>query len=145
MRQIGIVREVLPTHAVVEVSRESACEGCHAKEEGSCSGCITFGSSKNVTCRAENSVGAPVGSRVEVETASGTVILYAAAVFLFPLLLGIAGWFLCGLIGETAAYLGAICGFVLAFLIVYFTLNRTAAKRLDVRILRILTLPPQNQ
>ena len=139
MRQIGIVREVTESHAVVEVSRESACEGCHAKSDGSCAGCVTFGSSKKVTCRAENSVGAAVGNRVEVETASGVVILYAAAVFLFPLVLGIIGWFALGMIGETAAYLGAIGGFALAFVIVYFTLNRTAAKRLDVRILRILS------
>ena len=137
MRQIGIVREVRTDCAIVEVSRQAACEGCHAKEEG-CAGCITFGSSKKHTCRAENSIGAAVGSRVEVETESGTVILYAAAVFLFPLICGILGWLVGGIVGETASYIGALAGFILSFAIVYFTLNKSAAKRLDVRITRVL-------
>ncbi len=139
MRQIGIVREVLPTHAIVEVSRESACEGCHAKAEGSCSACISFGSGKKVTARAENSIGAKVGDRVTVETEANIVILYAAAVFLFPLICGIIGYFIGSIFAESAAYAGALTCFVLAFVIVYFTLNKTASKRLDVRITQILS------
>lgn len=141
MRQIGIVREVREACAVVEVSRESACEGCHAKIDGSCSACVTFGKSKKVTARAENSIGAGIGDRVEIETPSKTVILYAAAVFLFPLICGVLGYFLGGLFSDTEAvsYIAALIGFAAAFIIVYFTLNKSAAKRYDVRITRILT------
>ncbi len=141
MRQFGIVREVRTECAIVEVSRESACEMCHAKTEGGCSGCVSFGSSKKLEARAENSLGAVVGDRVEHETPSNTVILYAAGVFLFPLICGIIGYFLGGLFAqaEIVPYLCALAGFIGAFAVVYFTLNKTASKRLDVRITRILS------
>lgn len=138
MRQIGVVREVNEGVAIVEVSRKSACEGCHAAADGECSACVSFGD-KKTTARADNSIGAKVGDRVVLETNSGTVILYAAAVFLFPLVLGIAGYFALGALNFAAApYIGALCGFALAFVIVWLTLNRTASKRCDIKIVRIL-------
>ena len=138
MQQIGIVKEVYDDFAVVEVSRKSACEGCHANAEGGCSACVSFGE-RSMVCRAENSVGAVVGERVMVETRSKTVLLYAAAVFLFPLILGIIGYFAAsGLPFAAAPYICAVVCFVLAFLLVIFTLNRRAAKRLDVKIIRKL-------
>ncbi len=138
MQQIGIVREVFDDYALVEVSRKSACEGCHANVDGGCSACVSFGN-KAAVSRADNSLGARVGERVIIETASKTVLLYAAAVFLFPLILGVIGYFAGGLLSFTAAsYLGALIGFMAAFIIVWATLNRTAKKRLDVKIIRIL-------
>jgi len=138
VRQIGIVREVGDGFAVVEVSRKSACEGCHASAEG-CSACVVLGD-KKTTSRAENSLGAGIGDRVELETPSKTVTLYAAAVFLFPVLLGIIGYLIAGALTTHAAapYIAALAGFALAFVIVYFTLNRRAASRFDVKIVRIL-------
>lgn len=138
MRQIGIVREITDGHALVEVSRKSACEGCHANAEGSCSACISFGS-KSVISKADNSIGAAVGDRVVLESASGTVIFYAAAVFLFPLILGVIGYFVGALFrGEAAPYIGAVAGFVIAFIVVALTLNRYAEKHNAVRITEIL-------
>ena len=84
MRQIGIVSEVFDGFATVEVSRKSACEGCHAASDGGCSACISFGN-KKTTARADNSIGAKIGDRVMLETDSRVVILYAAAVFSAPL------------------------------------------------------------
>lgn len=138
MQQIGIVREVFDDYALVEVSRKSACENCHANVDGGCSACVAFGN-KAAVSKADNSIGAKVGERVIIETASKTVLLYAAAVFLFPLLLGVVGYFIGGLFSFAAApYLGALVGFAAAFIIVWATLNRTAKKRLDVKIVRIL-------
>ncbi len=139
MQQIGIVREVFDDYALVEVSRKSACENCHANIDGGCSACISFGE-KAAVSKAENSIGANVGERVIIETASSRVLLYAAAVFLFPLILGLIGYFVGGLFGAVSApYLGALAGFAFAFLVVFLTLNRSAEKRLDVKIIRILT------
>ena len=138
MKKIGLVKEVNADHAIVSVSRKSACEGCHANVDGSCSACITF-SNKEAVCKAENSIGASVGDRVEVETSSATIILYAAAVFIFPIVLAIIGYFLFSLMKfEAAPYIGALAGFVIAFAVVWLTLSKTAEKRLDVKITRIL-------
>ncbi len=138
MQQIGIVRAVKGDFATVEVSRKSACEGCHAKENGECSACVSFGG-KSVTSKAINDIGAKVGDRVVLESASSTVLLYAVAVFLFPLLLGIVGYFVGGLFGGSVpSYIGAVLGFVLAFVIVWATLNKYAEKHTAVRITQIL-------
>lgn len=138
MRQIGVVCEVNEAYAVVEVSRKSACEGCHANADGNCGACVSFGDKKTVS-KAENRVGAKVGDRVMLETESKTVLLYAAAVFLFPIILGLVGYFVGGLLAPAAApYVGALAGFILAFVIVWLTLNRSASKRCDVKIVRIL-------
>ncbi len=138
MRQIGIVSEVYDSFAVVEVSRKSACEGCHANADGACGACVAFGD-KKTTAKAANPVGAKIGDRVIIETESKTVVLYAAAVFLFPIILGIIGYFVGGLAAHTAApYVGALAGFVAAFIVVWLTLNRVASKRYDVKIVSIL-------
>lgn len=138
MQQIGIVCDVLEKYALVEVSRKSACEGCHANADGNCSACISFGDKKTFA-KADNEIGAKTGDRVIIETASRTVLLYAAAIFLFPLILGVVGFFIGGIAPHLwAPYVGALVGFALAFLIVWATLNRTASNRLDVKIIRIL-------
>lgn len=138
MQQIGIVKELCGKLALVEVSRHSACEGCHAKADGNCSACVSFGD-KKTSANADNSIGAKVGDRVILETESRTVILYAASVFLFPVLLAVIGYLLGTFMSFTAApYIGAILGFILAFVIVWATLDRRAKKRCDVRIVRIL-------
>ena len=137
MQQIGIVRALEGDFAMVEVSRKSACEGCHAAVDGECSACISFGN-KSLSTRAENSIGAKVGDRVLLETSSKTVLLYAVSVFLFPLILGIVGYLIGNLFTVTTAYIGAVLGFALAFVIVWATLNRYAAKHPDVHITKIL-------
>ena len=138
MQQIGVVKEICGEFASVEVSRKSACEGCHANADGECAACVSF-VSKETIARAENSANARIGDRVVLETDSGTVILYAAAVFVFPIILAIAGYMLGSLFKlDAAAYIGAILGFVLAFTVVWATLNKRASKRCDVRIVRIL-------
>ncbi len=138
MQQIGLVKEVNEDFAIVEVSRKSSCEGCHSNAGGNCSACISFVKG-TMLCKAENYLGAKVGDRVLVETSSGTVMFYAAAVFLFPLILAVIGYFAALPIPHAAApYVGALLGFALAFFAVSLTLNRTASKRLDVRIIRVL-------
>ena len=138
MRQIGIVKEVLSDCATVMVSRRSACEGCHANADGNCSACISLGK-KELVSKAENSLGAAVGDRVVVETESGRVLTYAAAVFLLPTLLGIVGYLLGGLAEYMfMPYVGAIAGFIVTFLVSCVILNRAASKRLDVKIIEIL-------
>ena len=140
MRQIGFVKATGDGFATVEVSRQSACEGCHANADGNCATCITLGNAKKATAKAVNDLGAAVGDRVVVETPSATVILYAAVVFLLPLCFGIGGYFLASLFTEREAirYLAVLAGFVIAFLLDYFVFNKRASLRTDVRIIEIL-------
>ena len=137
MQKIGIVKEVHDGYAIVSVSRKSACEGCHANADGGCAACVVFGSREALT-RAENSIGAAVGDRVNVETSSGTVLFYAAAVFLFPILLAFIGYAVWNAFAPDSSVLGALIGFALAFVTVALTLGKSAEKRFDVKITRIL-------
>ena len=138
MRQVGIVREVNEYCAVVEVSRKSACEGCHASLEGGCSACVSFGK-KEIRTRADNSIGARVGDRVLLETDSTTVIIYALAVFLLPIVTAAVGYILLSsLLGELAGYITAVACFISVFAISCLSLNSRASRRFDVKIVNVL-------
>lgn len=137
MEKTGIVKEVHDGYAIVSVSRKSACEGCHANADGGCAACVVFGSKEAVT-RAENSIGASVGDRVTVETASKTVLFYAAAVFLFPVVAALIGYFIWNCFDADTSIFGALIGFALSFVTVALTLGKSAEKRFDVKITRIL-------
>ena len=139
MRQIGIVKSLQGNRATISVSRKTACEGCAAKSgEGGCSGCMTLATNHELVTAADNTLGAKVGDRVIVETDSNIVIGYAAAVFLLPLLFGVAGYFAGRLISTLAAYIVSAVGFAAAFVFLYFGLNKRAEKRCDVRIVQII-------
>lgn len=137
MQKHAIVTEVSGNIAVVSVSRRSACEGCSNRE--SCHACIALGGNRELRSKALNTVGAELGDRVVIETDSNVVIGYAAAVFLFPLALGILGYLLASLAGEgVIQYIGALVGFAAAFVFLYLVPNRRAERRCDVRIVRII-------
>ena len=139
MRQIGIVKSLQGNRATISVSRKTACEGCAAKSgEGGCSGCMTLATNRELVAAADNTLGAKVGDRVIVETDSNIVIGYAAAVFLLPLLFGVAGYFAGRLISTLAAYIVSAVGFAAAFIFLYFGLNKRAEKRCDVKIVQII-------
>lgn len=134
MERIAIVKSVGDGFAVVEISRKSACAGC--AEEKNCSACRLALAETETTAVAENSIGAKVGDRVRVEADSGRVLRYAAVVFLLPILLGAAGFWLGGLIfqADAAKYIASLIGFAAAFVIIRLTLERRAKKRYDLKI-----------
>ncbi len=137
MQRLAVVTEACGDFAVVEVSRETACESCHSRE--GCTACIVLSENRAFKTRARNEAHASVGDRVMIETESTTVIGYAAAVFLLPLVLAGLGWFIGGLFGEgMLPAVSALIGFAAAFAFLYFVLDRSAARRVDVRIVRII-------
>ena len=100
MRKAAVVVADLGGFKEIEVSRSSACEGCSQNKDGSCHACIALGDkNRAMRTKARDELGAEVGDRVIVETDSGTVIRYAAEVFLLPILLAAVGYFVGGLIG----------------------------------------------
>lgn len=139
MTRNAIVVETTPDYAVVEVTRESACAGCHNSDN--CSICkIGLTDHAEMRSKAANPLGAREGDTVQIETDSATILHYSAAVFLLPLALGAAGY----IIGYMAdfdimiRYIISLIGFAAAFVILKIFLEKRAAKRLDVRITQII-------
>jgi len=122
MRKKAVVEEVRGGNALVSVMRSSACEGCHKAAEG-CAACSLLGGERRHTSLAQNPIGATVGETVLVETPDSLVLTYAALVFLFPLCLALAFYFvaLLGFLWESSyALLCALGGFLLAVLVLLF-------------------------
>ncbi len=140
MRTEAQVTSVTGEIAIVETMRMSACEGCHKAEDGGCSVCSLVGGSRKLSAKAYNRIGARVGDRVVIESATGRMLWYAALVFLVPLLVPFACWGIALLFGadETAQLWSAVGGF-LASLAGIFVYSRTVqSKRCDVEITEIL-------
>lgn len=139
MTRNAIVVETTPDYAVVEVTRESACAGCHNSDN--CSICkIGLTDHAEMRSKAANPLGAREGDTVQIETDSATIFHYSAAVFLLPLALGVAGYII-GYIADfdiMIRYIISLIGFAAAFVILKIFLEKRAAKRLDVRITQII-------
>ena len=87
MESIGRVIETSGEIATVEVRRASACEGCHKNAEGGCAVCGLLGGEKirTMKTKAGNGIGAKIGDVVRIETPNEKTLLWAAIVFLLPL------------------------------------------------------------
>ena len=101
MEQLVRVRETFDdgTALVIHI-RESACSGdCHK-----CSGC---GAAKEtVLLKAKNPIGARRGDLVKLESATGPVLKAAAVMYMIPMLLFFAGYF----VGDALWQRGALTG-----------------------------------
>ena len=141
MNTVAIVKETNGKYAIVETERKSACDGCHKNENGEgCAMCKVFGGSAKVTARARNIVGAAVGDKVEIESSSSRMLAYAAIVFILPVIVAIASYFI-GMqfsLGEGPSGLLAIGAFILAFCIVAVASKIFFAKRCDINIVKII-------
>lgn len=146
-RTAVVVNDIGNNIKEIEVSRETACEGC--SQQGSCHACIMLGDSKKnraMRTKAFDPLGAQVGDRVEVETESSTVIKYAAEVFLLPIILGAVGYLLGESLGAKISesigrFLPLVCslvGFAAAFAYVKLVPAKRAEMNCDVKIVRII-------
>ena len=103
MEQLVRVREVYPngTAQVIHV-RESACSGdCHK-----CSGC---GAAKEaVLFTARNPIGARAGDLVKVESDTAPVLKAATVLYMMPLVLFFAGYFLGERLGMSGGLFGCL-------------------------------------
>ena len=103
MEQLVRVRETFEdgTAMVIHV-RESACSGdCHK-----CSGC---GAAKEtVLLKAKNPIGARRGDLVKLESETGPVLKAAAVLYMIPMLLFFAGFFVGDLLWQRGALTGCL-------------------------------------
>ncbi len=127
-------------HAIVEVQRKSACEGCHKMTSGEgCGVCSLLGSNNRFTAKADNRIGAKEGDRVEVRSATERVLFYSALVFLVPVIVGILLYAVSGYIFERELYryVTLAVGFVICFFGVWLYSKFVISKRCDIEIVRI--------
>ena len=134
--------------ALVETERTSACEGCHKAEEGKgCSVCSLMGASdRKLQAKANNRVDAKIGDSVWIESATSRMMLYAAMVFLLPLVLAGAGLLISFAVTENTAWqvLGAGIGFVLSFVFVFVYSRMIGKARCDIDITGVIEEAPQS-
>ncbi|MBR6727222.1 MAG: SoxR reducing system RseC family protein [Clostridia bacterium] len=127
--------------ATVSVARHAACDGCHKNADGTgCSVCTLLGGKREARARALNTAGAAVGDTVEVESRTGRMLLYAATVFLLPVLLALGAYFI-GLhltAREGVALASCAAAFVISFVGVWLFSRLVTARRLDVEIVRVV-------
>ena len=127
--------------AVVEVERKSACDGCHKNETGDgCSICSLTGGNRKFSSKALNKIGAKVGDIVEIESSSSRVLLYSALVFLLPVIVGIAFYFLANGAWhkELYSYIALVVGFAVSFAAVWVYSHIVGKKRCDIEIIKVL-------
>ena len=141
MNTFAYVKEVKGKYAIVETERKSACDGCHKSENGEgCAMCRIFGGSAKVSAKARNTVGAAVGDKVEIASSSARMLLYAAAVFILPIVLAIAAYFVANSFGQSEGICGiaALGAFVATFSVVAVISKLVLSKRCDIEIVKIL-------
>lgn len=140
MKQKALVLSTENDSAVIEVARVTACEGCHKMKEGEgCVACSLFDLKKKMSADAVNEVGAKAGDIVEITTPSRVVAAYSVLVFILPIIVGIALYFVAEMFlsNEAALALISVGGIALSFVIIHFTLDKVAAANKVIRIVSI--------
>lgn len=128
--------------AIVEVERKSACDGCHKNETGEgCSICSLTGGNRKFSAKALNKIGAKVGDTVEITSASSRVLFYSMLVFILPVIIGIAFYFIAEALFHTELYnyLALVLGFVLSLGFVWIYSKTVSDKRCDIEIVRVIS------
>lgn len=114
MTQIATVERIIDaSHAEISVPRKSACG--HDCEE--CAGCGVTGAA--VHAKALNPIGALPGQKVVVQSDTNKMLRIIALVYLTPVLLFLAGYFITMAVTSSAAiqYLFAGAGFATGILL----------------------------
>lgn len=117
MTQIATVERIIDAdHAEISVPRKSACG--HDCEE--CAGCGVTGAA--VHARALNPIGARPGQKVVVQSDTNKMLRIVTLVYLTPVLLFLAGYFITMAVTSSAAiqYLAAGTGFAAGILLAVF-------------------------
>ncbi len=121
------VTEIKGDRAVVQMEVGGQCRHCGARFACSAMG----GSLRQVT--VHNSIQVEIGDRVEIGYQSKIRMLFASAIFVFPILMAIIGYFL----GkphygtEGSGIIGSIAGLIVAFTMLW-VLNRVVERKHQV-------------
>lgn len=101
-QRVKVLRTFADGTAQVVHVRQSACSGdCHQ-----CAGCGA--AQETLILTAQNPIGAAAGDVVMVESASSPVLKAAAVVYILPLFLFFAGYFVGSLLWERGGIVGCL-------------------------------------
>ncbi|MCU0597911.1 MAG: SoxR reducing system RseC family protein [Desulfobacterales bacterium] len=82
----GIVVKLDKKTAIIRTSRKTACESCSEKHS-----CTSIGSGQEMELEADNPINAQVGDRVTVALKTGKLMTASFLLYIFPILMMIAG------------------------------------------------------
>ena len=135
MKNTAKVISVEDKIATVSVVRSSACEGCKQRSYCSQNSCV-----EEVVTSAINEVGASVGDTVEIESDSKGILGISFCVFVLPVLLCFAAYFITAYFTSNSAICYAVCFCTLFFAALIFALvfNKVLSRRLSVTITKII-------
>lgn len=133
MNQSGIVIKTEGEFATVEVMQTSACVGCSKQE-----GCISC--KKKTKAIAYNPIKAEKGDKVILESKSSTVLLYALLVFVLPLVLCGAGFYISSILGaaQIISFIISACIFIATYVIIYLIVDKRGDTKKSVVITEIV-------
>jgi len=101
--------------------------------------CSLFDLKRKMTANAVNEAYAKPGDVVYISTPSKTVLFYSAVVFILPIIIGIAFYFLASLFTDITAILAliSVAAVILTFVVIHFTLDRSASGKKMIRIISV--------
>ena len=141
MEAIGKVIEVNGKTATVESLRGSACSSCHNCEaKGACHAELIFGSQNSkVYSVADNSIGAKIGDTVELESSTKKTLLVAFVVFVLPVIIACALYFVLSSFIRNITVLAVllVLFFTASFFVLIKLMNFYVKKNVSLRIVRI--------
>jgi|Deesub1362B_J571_1020462.scaffolds.fasta_scaffold13028_1 positive regulator of sigma E activity len=110
MEEIGVVKKLISDLAEIEIDASNMCGTCANK-----SAChlVEGGEKRRLVVR--NTAGAQVGDLVRVELEPRQAIFSAFMIFIFPVLLLGAGYFVGATFSEGWGVIGAVAGLILGF------------------------------
>lgn len=112
MRETGVIVSEKQNHVTVQMIRGDKCNGCNL--------CETIGPNQ-MQIVANNSLGAKIGDTVEVEVPPGKVLGYSFIIFIIPIIMMIAGYFIGTSVFGGSEGIGIICSLsalAIAFLLI---------------------------
>ncbi len=135
MTQYAIIKKLTgPEKAEVEVLRGTACgDDC-----GRCEGCHY---ASKIRVEARNAIGASVGDRVEIETATSRVLGAAVLVYVVPFVLFFIGYAIAALalkLEEVPAMLVSFAFFAVGFVVVVLVGRRHRKNPITYEITNII-------
>ena len=130
-QEATVIRQLSGGRAEVSVSRKTACGGnCE-----NCESCIV---QNDIKVTAFNPLNAPDGSAVIIESETSKIYKAIVLVYIMPLLLFLAGYFISGLFaeGEGIRIIASFIGLVLGGLIIVLSQkNKTQFKFTITRVI----------
>lgn len=142
MRAEAVVLNVSGNKARVKSVRQSACASCAScQSKGHCHAQLIFGSQENsIELDVYNAIGAKKGDKVLLSSTGANILLLAMAVFVMPVALSVAAYFLFQSLhlGEYAPVVSLAGTFVLSFALCALFCDRYAKKNLRTEIVKII-------